>query len=189
MGRNSILSRRRFVITALASGSCLTACSDSLGTGQGAKIDARVDATLAEMFRQYPSLRDLAGQASGLLVMPLVTEVGVIFGSSYGRGALRINNSTVEFYSAASGSGGLQFGAQQYSHVLFFMTDAALNDFRNSSGWVVGANAEYALFVDGASIQSDTTTSTSSVIAVVFGQAGLRVGATISGTKYSRLIF
>ncbi len=186
---SSRISRRRFVIATLASGSCLTACSDSLGTTEGAKIDARVDVTLAEMFRQYPSLRDLAGQAAGLLVMPLVTEAGIIFGSSYGRGALRVDNATVEFYSVASGSGGLQLGAQQYSHVLFFMTDTALNDFRNSSGWVVGADAEYALFVEGASIQSDTTTSTSSVIAVVFGQAGLRVGATISGTKYTPLIF
>jgi lipid-binding SYLF domain-containing protein len=40
--------------------------------------------------------------AAGMLVMPLVTEAGFGFGGAYGRGALRIGGTTVDYYSAAS---------------------------------------------------------------------------------------
>ena len=37
-------------------------------------------------------------------------------------------------------------------------------------------------------LRAETITSLSPVIAVVFAQTGLRVGATLEGTKYSRII-
>ena len=40
------------------------------------------------MYVEYPYSRQLAAKASGLLVMPLVTEAGFGFGAGYGRGAL-----------------------------------------------------------------------------------------------------
>jgi hypothetical protein len=65
--------------------------------------------------------------------MPLMTEVGAGFGGAFGRGALRIQGVTVDYYSAAKGSFGLQIGAQQYAHALFFTTPEALENFRRSS--------------------------------------------------------
>ncbi len=62
--------------------------------------------------------------------MPLVTEAGLFFGGAYGRGALRIDNVTVDYYSTTKATYGLQIGAQQYAHALFFMTDSALAEFR-----------------------------------------------------------
>jgi len=120
--------------------------------------------------------------------MPLVTEVGLGLGGSFGQGALRIGGVTVDFYSAAAASAGLQIGAQQYSHVLFFMTPDALAEFRQSDGWAAGAGIEYVANTQGETLIADTTTTLSPVIAVVFGQTGLRVGATIEGTKYTRII-
>ena len=120
--------------------------------------------------------------------MPLITEAGLGIGGSYGRGALRVGAATVDYYSAASGSFGFQIGGQQYSHVLFFMTDEALADFRSSPGFAAGADAEFALFEQGETLQADTTTSLSPVIAVIFAQTGLRAGATLEGTKYTRII-
>ena len=166
-----------------------TACSNKIDADDRAKIDARVDVTLVELYREYPDTRELANKATGILVMPLISEAGIWFGGAYGRGALRVNDETIDYYSLAEGSGGLQFGAQQYAHVLFFMTDEALNSFRNSVGWVANADLEYALFVEGESISNNTTAILSSVVAVVFGQTGIRVGATLGGTKYTRLEF
>ena len=37
-------------------------------------------------------------------------------------------------------------------------------------------------------LRADTTTTRDPVIAVVFAQAGFRIGATLQGTKYSRII-
>ena len=64
--------------------------------------------------------------------MPLVTEAGFGFGGSYGRGALRIEGVTVDYYSATKATFGFQIGAQQYAHALFFMTPEALEEFRRS---------------------------------------------------------
>lgn len=183
----TLLSRRAFALGSLAMGG-LAGCGNGIGGAGAARIDARVDSTLAFMYQKYPGTRDLAAKSSGLLVMPLVTEAGIGIGGGYGRGALRIGNSTVDYYSQAKLSGGLQIGAQQYAHVLFFMTPEALTEFRRSDGWAAGANVEYALNNEGEMLRADTTTSLAPVLAVVFAQAGLRVGATLDGTKYTRII-
>lgn len=180
-------SRRSFALGGFAA-TTLAACGNGIGGAGAATIDARVDSTLEGMFNQFPGTRDLASRAAGVLVMPLVTEVGLGLGGSYGRGALRVGPSTVDYYSAASGSAGLQIGAQQFSHVLFFMTPEALLEFRQSPGWAAGADIEYAISERSEMLRAETTTSLSPVIAVVFGQTGLRLGATLEGTKYSRII-
>ncbi len=171
-------------------GACLltAACGNGVGNRGGAEIDARVNATLAHMYDHYPGTNDLNAKASGVLVMPLITEAGFGIGGSYGRGALQINNVTVDYYSAASASFGFQIGAQQFAHVLFFMTENALSDFRHGSGWAAGGDIEYAVSDRGGNLSVDTTNALSPVIAVIFGQAGLHLGATLEGTKYTRII-
>ncbi len=183
----SSFSRRKIIVGGAAL-TALSACGNGIG-GQGAQvIDARVDETLNFMFTRYPGTRDLDAKAVGKLVMPVVTEAGLGFGASYGRGALRVGPTTVDYYSATAVSGGLQIGAQQFSHVLFFMTEDALIEFRTSDGWALGADAEYVLNTEAETIRAETTTSLAPVIAVSFAQAGLRVGATVEGTKYTRII-
>lgn len=182
------LSRRGFALSALAGLSVTAACGNGVGNNNGAKIDARVDATLNEMYSIYPNTVALAQKANGLLVMPLVTEAGLWVGGGYGRGALRVNGVSVDYYSTAKASAGFQIGVQQYAHVLFFMTDTALAEFRRSSGWVAGGDVEYVFSDQGDSIATDTTTLRSPVLAVVFGRAGLRVGATLEGIKYTRIL-
>ena len=86
---------------------------------------------------------------------------GFGFGVGYGRGALLINEATVDYYSAANASYGLQIGASQYAHVLFFMTENALNEFRNSSGWSAGGDIEYAYERSGESFRANTTEANS----------------------------
>lgn len=183
----TVLSRRTFVLTG-ASALGLSACGNGLGGNGAAKIDARVDATRQYLITNYPGTQDLVSRAAGVLYMPLMTEAGFGFGGAYGRGALRINDVTVDYYSAAQASVGFQFGAQQYAHALFFMTQEALQNFRTQDGWEVGANAHYALPEGGGSVGVDSTSTTAPVIALVFGQAGFIAGATLDGTKYSRII-
>jgi lipid-binding SYLF domain-containing protein len=183
----TLISRRNFALSALAT-TTLSACGNGIGGSGASVIDARADSTLNFMYNNYPGTRDLAGKASGMLVMPVVTEAGLGIGGSFGRGALRIGQTTVDYYSTAAASAGLQIGAQQYSTVLFFMTEQSLTNFRRASGWAAGADIEYALNSTGETLRAETTTSLAPVIAVVFAQAGFRAGATIEGTKYTRII-
>jgi len=182
------LSRRSFSLAAFAAVGTTAACGNGIGGNGGAEVDARVDSTLAHMYNKYPGTSDIAAKSVGMLVMPLVTEAGFGFGGGYGRGALRIGGTSVDYYSATKGSFGLQIGAQQYSHVLFFMTQDALEKFRRSNGWAVGADVEYVFNDQAENLRAETTTSVSPVLAVIFGQAGLLIGATLEGVKYSRII-
>jgi len=181
------LPRRQFVLGAGAL-TTLAACGNPVGNNNANVIDARADQTLNALFNTYPATTDLRDKASGMLVMPLVTKAGFGVGGSYGRGVLRVEGASVDYYSAASGSVGFQIGAQQYSHVLFFMTPEALRRFRQSPGWAAGADVEYTLNEQGENLSADTNTLTSPVIALIFGQAGLIAGATLKGTKYTRII-
>jgi len=179
-------SRRNFILGSGALGA-LAACGNGIGGDGGTTLDARVDATRDFLFSRYPGTRELAGKAFGILYMPLVTEAGFGFGGGYGRGALRINDVTVDYYSATRATFGFQIGAQQYAHALFFMTQESLADFRRADGWAVGADARYAVPEQGASIGRETTEN-APVIALVFGQSGLIAGVTLSGIKYTRII-
>lgn len=183
----TLISRRALVL-GVASAGLLAACDNGV-SGSGAQvIDARVESTLSYLYGTYPAMAGLRDKATGILVMPLITKAGLGLGGSYGRGALQVDGSTIDYYSATQANVGLQIGAQQYAHVLFFMTNEALFDFRNSPGWEAGADIEYALSDQGRNLSATTTTSLTPVIGVVFGQAGAIAGATLEGTKYTRII-
>lgn len=163
-------------------------CGNGVSSRGSAQIDARVQSTLNYLYSTYPATQDLRDKASGILVMPLITKAGLGVGGSYGRGALLVNGSPIDYYSATQATLGLQIGAQQYAHVLFFMTNDALYDFRNSSGYEAGADIEYAFRDQGGNLSATTTSSLTPVIGVVFGQAGAIAGASVEGTKYTRII-
>jgi len=184
----STFSRRGFLATAGSAGLITAGCANGVGSRGGDAIDARVDATLNYLYSRYPGTRELADKSTGMLVMPLVTEAGFGIGGAYGRGALRVAGASVDYFMHAQASFGLQIGVQQYAHVLFFMNQEALSNFRVSDGWVAGANIKYALDGAGDRLSADTITALSPVVAVVFGQAGLIVGATLEGSKYTRII-
>lgn len=180
------MSRRGLLLGAAALG--LAACNNAVGQDAPARLDARVDATRNFLLQNYPSVAPMLQSAKGVLYMPLMTEAGFGVGGAYGQGALRINNATVDYYSATQASVGFQIGAQQYAHVLIFQTDAALSDFRRAPGWVAEAGAYYALPAKGMSVGGDTLSAQQPIIAMVFGQSGLMAGAAIAGTKYTRII-
>ncbi|MEX0970547.1 MAG: lipid-binding SYLF domain-containing protein [Paracoccaceae bacterium] len=179
------LTRRGFVVAGAAA---LGGCANGAITGSASQIDANVDDALTRMYASIPGSRAAAQDAAALLVMPSVTKGGLFIGGSYGEGALRIGNATVDYFSVASASLGWQIGGQQYSHVLFFMTPEALRDFRISDGWQIGVDAEVVVEDEGGAVGLSSTTSNRPVIAVVFGNRGLIVGASLAGAKYSRLV-
>ncbi|MDO5621614.1 MAG: YSC84-related protein [Paracoccus sp. (in: a-proteobacteria)] len=182
-----MLNRRTFLASSAATAG-LAACGDQAISFDGTqRIEGRVDATRNYMLNNVPMTQPLLSSAKAVLYMPLLTEAGFGVGGAYGEGALRIGDNTVAYYSAAKASIGLQAGAQQYAHALFFNTDAALNDFRSRPVWSASADAFYALPATGMEIGRDTLTMQYPIIAVIFGQSGLMAGAAIEGTKYTRI--
>jgi lipid-binding SYLF domain-containing protein len=165
----------------------LAACDTGVGKNGAEVIDARIDATREYLARNFPGTTDLTQRAAGILYFPLMTEAAIGFGGGYGRGALRINNVSVDYYSAARGSYGLQIGAQQYAHAIFFMTEEALGEFRRAPAWSLAADARFAVPDQGGSIGKDVM-ERMPVIPLVFGQSGFMASAAIAGIKYTRII-
>lgn len=187
MNEINTLSRRSLLTGGLAA-TFAAGCSNAVGQNAAARLDARVNATKAYLLQTYPNVAPMIQNANGVLYMPLMTEAGFGVGGAYGQGALRINDATVDYYSATQASVGFQIGAQQYAHVLVFQTAESLANFRRYPGWVAEAGAYYALPAGGVAMGADSISSQQPVVAMIFGQSGLMAGATIAGTKYSRII-
>jgi len=178
---------RRGILAGAGAMLALGGCATGWGMGSASRIEQRVEATRNFLMTNYPTAAPMVEAAAGVLYMPLVTEVAMGPGVSYGEGALKVNGQTVDYYSAAQASVGLQAGAQQYSHVLIFRTPEALAGFRAMPGWVAGADAFYALPMRGQNLGGDTLAMQMPVVAMIFGQSGLIGGAAIEGTKYTRV--
>lgn len=187
MNEINMLSRRGLLTGGLAA-TLVAGCSNAVGQNAAARLDARVNATKAYLLQTYPNVAPMIQSSKGVLYMPLMTEAGLGIGGAYGQGALRINDATVDYYSATQASVGFQIGAQQYAHVLVFQTEESLANFRRYPGWVAEAGAYYALPAGGVAMGADTISSQQPVVAMIFGQSGLMAGATIAGTKYTRII-
>ncbi|MDE0113736.1 MAG: twin-arginine translocation pathway signal, partial [Albidovulum sp.] len=132
------ITRRAFLAGTAACGGPGLAIAQSSSTVPSVRfrrIENQVKSALGFMTQRVPGTRDLLDRANGVLIMPLITKAGFTFGGAYGEGALQIRGVTVDYYSSLQATFGLQFGIQQYSHVLFFMTPEALEGFRLSSGW------------------------------------------------------
>lgn len=150
-------------------------------------IDAGVQATLARLTTIVPDARELIGKASGALVFPNVLAAGFGVGGQFGEGALRVRQSTVGHYSLVSLSVGLQIGAQSKAIIFLFMTPDALDRFRASKGWQIGADASVAVLKVGANGNVDVGAATGPVVAFVLTNAGLMANLTLEGTKITPL--
>jgi lipid-binding SYLF domain-containing protein len=182
---------RRRALGVLAATTLLTLPSLPAQATDATTIDARVNLAMGRLYSDIPSARDLAIRAKAMLVMPKVVKGGFIIGGAYGEGGLRLNDPAKGYeqkggyYSVGVASIGLQIGIQSTSHVLFFMTDEALVKFRGADGWEVGLDAEVTFPDKGLNAGIDSTTFEKPVIAIVFAEDGLLVGASLAGAKYS----
>jgi len=154
-----------------------------------AVIDAQVDTTLQLLEKQVPgSKKYIEEKAKGILVLPSVVKAGFGVGGEYGEGSLIEQNVVTNYYSIASASIGFQLGVQKKDLVFIFLTDKALNDFKNSDGWTVGGDASVALVNIGASGSIDTFSTNKPVMVFALGAKGLMYNLTVEGSKISKIV-
>jgi len=182
------------IAAALALGSiamtgCTTTPSDSQASARDARqaIDSNVDATLSRLYNTVPGTREMVRKAAGVLVFPSVVGGSFVVGAEYGRGALRVNGHTEGYYSTTAGSIGFQAGGQSKAVIYVFNTHEALDKFRNSKGWTVGADATVTVAKVGANAAVDTYTAQQPVVGYVLTNVGLEAGASLQGAKINRI--
>jgi lipid-binding SYLF domain-containing protein len=151
------------------------------------EIDAKVDAALDRFQKEVKGSAEFLKSAKGVCVFAGVIKAGLGIGGEYGEGALRIGGQTVDYYSIASGSIGLQFGAQKKDVIIVFMEEQALKKFRDSSGWKAGVDGSVALIDIGAGKSIDSTNIKDPIVGFIVGQKGLMYNLTLEGSKISKL--
>ncbi len=180
------MKRTSKVFTALITGMLLAACSNGYGAST-TEIDAKVKGALKQLYQEEPAGEDLARKAAGILVIPDVIKAGIGVGGEYGEGALIVGGKTAQYYRVTGLSIGFQLGGQAHNEVIMFMTDAALNQFRQSEGWEAGVDGSVAIVEFGVGKTIDTNTVREPIIGFVFGNKGLMYDLSLKGSKYWKI--
>ncbi len=151
------------------------------------EIDRDTDNALAKLYSGTPVAKEMSTIAKGILVFPNVIKAGLVLGGQYGKGALRVDDQTVGYYSTAAASYGLQAGAQTFGYAMFFMNESALDYIKKSSGWEVGVGPSFVVVDEGIARSLSTTTAKDDIYVFFFDQKGLMAGLGIQGSKISKI--
>ena len=126
-------------------------------------------------------------KAKAFLVFPEVKEAGMFIGGKYGEGVLRIQRTTKGYYSMTSASIGMQMGAQKYSMIIAFTTDAALSSFLlDNDEWETEIDGKIAMAEWNSKEEEDAKYS-DPMVAFVFDSKGLMGSFSMEGTKFKKL--
>lgn len=186
-------------ITTLAAAAALAGCSTTASVTKPAEgggpstaesrhaVDASYQETLERVYASNPGSRELVAKARGVLVFPRVLSAGLVVGGAYGEGQLREHGRVEGYYRTTTGSVGWQIGAQSRALVFLFMTEDALQRFKASHGWSGGVDASVALLTVGANGAIDANAAQAPTLAFVMTNAGIMAGATLEGTKVTRI--
>ena len=153
-----------------------------------AAIDEQVDTALVSFQRQFAGARGLLKSAAGVLVFPKVYKAGIVVGGEYGEGALRIRGRTVEYYTTAAASLGLQLGAQKKTIIFLFMQQPVLERLRKGKGWKVGVDASVTLVDVGGGGATDSEQLNKPILGFVLGRSGLMYNLTLEGSKITKFV-
>ena len=162
----------------------------TVGYGHAAtarEVDMSADLALERFYKEVKGAGEFAKVAKGMLVLPNVYKGGFIVGAEYGEGALRVGGKTVDYYSIAAGSFGLQIGGEKKDIVILFLTHEVLSEFRASSGWEAGVDGNLAIAEIGTGGRLDTTTLKEPIVAFVFGVRGIMADISLKGSKFTKI--
>jgi len=150
-------------------------------------IDTDVQEVLKDFSYLSPGNKELLEKANGILVFPSVIKAGFLVGGEYGEGSLQIGGKTVNYYSIASASVGLQLGAQERAEIILFMDKNALDKFVGSDGWSAGVDGSIAVIDAGAGKGLSTETIKDPIIAIIMRNRGLMANLSFEGAKISKI--
>ena len=163
----------------------LSASSVQAASAEDLNRDARQ--ALETLYASNPTAGVISKRARAILIFPNVVKAGLVFGGSYGEGALMRGNQVAGYYNSVAGSWGLQAGAQSYGYAVFLMSKKALTYLDHSGGWEIGVGPTVVVVNEGLAKNLSSSTLKDDAYAFIFNQQGLMAGVSIEGTKISRI--
>jgi hypothetical protein len=98
-----------------------------------AKINRETRAALGQLYSLSPAARQLGALAKAVLVFPSIARTNPNTGAQHVYGTLLANGQAIGYYKLV-GSYSVPAGVQKFGYGLFFMSDGALAQMRNSGG-------------------------------------------------------
>lgn len=153
----------------------------------GTLLEQDSRAALSSLYSGSPGARALGERANAILIFPNITKAGFIVGGQGGEGVLLVKDKVVGHYNTRAVSIGMQAGMQTFGYAMFFMSDKVLSEFRNSKNFQVGVGPSVVVLDTGAAKDITTLTAKSDIYATIFDQSGLMAGASLQGSKITKL--
>lgn len=126
--------------------------------------------------------------AKAFLVFPDIKEGGFFVGGKYAEGVLRHKRKTLGYYEIISASVGFQMGLQEYSMIIAFTSDAALERFLNEEDeWDTDVDGKIAVAEWNSKEELDEVEFKDDMVAFIFDSNGLMGSFTMEGTKFKKI--
>ncbi len=141
------------------------------------------DAEMAKktLLQKNKGLEEYFKNASGYVIFPNVGKGGFIIGAASGNGVLYKNDVAIGMADLKKLNVGLQAGGQSIIEVIFFETDAALEQFKTSE-YKFSAEASAVVLEEGASLDADYNDG---VVVFAMPKAGLMADVSVGGQKFT----
>jgi|SRR5678815_1924867 len=154
----------------------------SASTAQAVDEDVSKQAqqSIADFKRVDPSLQSFFSQSAGYAVFPKVGKGGFIVGGAHGDGRVYEKGKLVGRATMTQASIGAQAGGQTFAEVIFFESQAALNDFK-AGKFEMSAEVSAVVAAEGA---SKTAKYKQGIAVFTMPLKGVMVQASVGGQKF-----
>jgi lipid-binding SYLF domain-containing protein len=192
------IERRHFIYKTVAAiaGWTLAGCAstgptvtESDANKKRREIDTNFFAALERLFTSVHGSRELVAKARGILGFPTVIPATPGSGEQYGEGVLRVADAMEAYYNISFVSAGSSADKQSKTIIFLFMTEGALDKFRDSKGWPAGPNAPVSIMKTDRHGNMDSRTGTAPILAIGLGNSGLMTELAVAGMKIIPLEF
>ena len=143
--------------------------------------ESDVAAVIAKFKEKDPGLADVFASSAGYAVFPTVGKGGIGIGGARGKGWVYEHGHLIGRSTLTQVSIGFQFGGQAYSEVVFFKTQAALDNFRLGH---LKLDAQASAIALTARASADLAYR-NGVGIVTMAKGGLMYEASVGGQKFS----
>ncbi|MFO7719116.1 MAG: lipid-binding SYLF domain-containing protein [Gillisia sp.] len=156
----------------------LIGCGPSKNTSDKLVSDS-VDAK-ATIIAKHPNMSELFSTSKGYAIFPNVGKGAYIVGGASGNGTVYENQRMVGYADLKQLDIGLQLGGKAFIEVLFFQTQAALDEFKGGSFQLSG-NVSAVILEEGA---SKTVEFSNGIAVVTMPKAGAMAGISVGGQRF-----
>ncbi|WP_457607703.1 lipid-binding SYLF domain-containing protein [Nitratifractor sp.] len=150
-------------------------------------LDLQIKETVQSFIKQAKGGKEFLDKTAGYLVIPNLYKAGFVVGGEYGEGGLIVKGKIVDYYSVIGASIGFQAGAQKRSLLIAFLTQNALNHFRQSDKWKVGVDGSVAFVNWGGGIDLSTVNFKKDIVAFAFDSKGIMASLSLDGSVFNKI--